>query len=192
MQTAHNPDYVLAHTQAWVAQAVVGLNLCPFAKAVQVKNQIRYVLSPATQVQALLKTLCAELDYLVQQEPEKIDTTLIVHPHVLLDFLNFNDFLEAAEAAIEQGGYSGVLQVASFHPQFQFAGTATDDITNATNQAPYPCLHILREASVERAVAAIAKPNRVFEANKITLEKLGSQGWADLQARCAAHALNSS
>jgi uncharacterized protein len=170
-------------TQAWLEHAVIGLNLCPFAKAVHVKNQIRYVISPAQDEQALLNILCTELHYLAEAPPEKIDTTLIIHPEVFTNFLDFNEFLSAADEALNSLGYSGVLQIASFHPQFQFAGTAAGEISNATNQSPYPMLHILREDSVERAVAAFPQADTIFEANIHTLKALGAQGWADLRAR---------
>jgi uncharacterized protein len=173
----------LQETRAWVEHAVVGLNLCPFAKAVQVKNQIRYVYSETKDEQTLLDTLCFELHYLAEANPDKTDTTLIVHPHVLTDFLEFNDFLEMADDAVERLGYNGILQVASFHPKFQFEGTELTDMSNATNQSPYPSLHILREASVERAVAAFAAAESIFEANIRTLENLGPSGWADLKAQ---------
>ena len=182
-------DTALPVTQAWLTRAVIGLNLCPFAKAVQTKNQIRYVLSPATDAETLLDTLCSELHHLAEADPAKTDTTLIVHPLVLTDFLDFNDFLGAAEAAVESLGYEGVLQVASFHPEFQFEGTDADDVTNATNRSPYPTLHLLREESIDRAVAAFPNAADIFETNISTLERLGPEGWAALQAQCLRDAM---
>ncbi|MET1076810.1 MAG: DUF1415 domain-containing protein [Pseudomonas sp.] len=176
--------HALAETRAWVDRAVIGLNLCPFAKAVQVKGQVRYVLCEASEPEALLEALCQELTALAEGQAEQVDTTLLVHPGALNDFLDFNDFLEVADAAVEELGYAGLLQVASFHPQFQFADTEPDDIGNATNRSPYPTLHILREASIDRAVAAFPEAEVIFEANIQTLEKLGPQGWAELQAQC--------
>ena len=174
----------VTETQAWISRAVVGLNLCPFARAVQVKNQIRCVATDATDAEALLARLCDEMHFLAEADPAQVDTTLLVHPHAMTDFLDFNDFLEIADAALEELGYAGVLQVAPFHPQFQFADTAPDDIGNATNRSPYPTLHLLREDSVERAVAAFPEAEAIFETNIRTLEKLGPQGWAALQAQC--------
>ena len=165
-------DQVIAQTQAWITHAVVGLNLCPFARAVQVKNQIRYTVSDATNVDALMAQLCEEMHFLVEADPAKLETTLLVHPQVLTDFLDFNDFLELADAALEELDYDGVLQVAPFHPQFQFEGTETGDLTNATNRAPYPTLHLLREDSVERAVAAFPNAEDIFDANIATLVAL--------------------
>ena len=178
------PELALRETRAWVDRAVIGLNLCPFAKAVQAKGQVRYVFSDATDDQALLNTLCTEMHYLAEADPAKVDTTLIVHPGVLADFADYNDFVDAADAAVEELGYAGVLQVATFHPQYQFAGTDADDVTNATNRSPYPTLHLLREDSVERAVEAFPEPEAIFDHNMQTLENLGAAGWSALQADC--------
>ncbi|MEP6503133.1 MAG: DUF1415 domain-containing protein [Betaproteobacteria bacterium] len=168
----------IAETRAWVRRAVIGLNLCPFARAVDVKDQIRYVFSEATDAETLLATLCVELQRLADTEPDQVDTTMVIHPRVFSDFEDFNDFLELADAALEDMNLDGILQVASFHPRFQFADTEPDDITNATNRAPYPTLHLLREESVDRAVAAFPEAEAIFERNMETLEKLGAQGWA--------------
>ena len=168
----------IAETRAWVRRAVIGLNLCPFARAVDVKDQIRYVFSDATDSETLLATLVVELQRLADTDPEVVDTTMLIHPRVLADFEDFNDFLELADAAVEDLDLDGVLQVASFHPHFQFADTEIDDVTNATNRSPYPTLHLLREDSVDRAVAAFPEAEAIFERNMATLEKLGPQGWA--------------
>ena len=188
MTSAAAPDAVpaelaIAQTRAWVRRAVIGLNLCPFARAVDVKGQIRYVHSDATDAETLLATLCVELQRLADTEPEQVDTTMVIHPGVLTDFEDFNDFLELADAAVEDLNLDGILQVASFHPRFQFADTDADDITNATNRAPYPTLHLLREESVDRAVAAFPEAEAIFERNMETLEKLGTPGWDDLRRR---------
>ena len=168
----------IAETRAWVRRAVIGLNLCPFARAVDAKDQIRYVFSDATDAETLLATLVVELQRLADTDPAIVDTTMVIHPRVFADFEDFNDFLELADAAVEDLDLDGILQVASFHPQFQFADTEPDDITNATNRAPYPTLHLLREDSVDRAVAAFPEAEAIFERNMETLEKLGPQGWA--------------
>ncbi len=178
-------DCVIAQTRAWISHAVVGLNLCPFARAVQVKNQIRVVVSEAKNIDTLMAELCAEMHFLAEADPAKVETSLLVHPKVLTDFLDFNDFLELADSALEELGYDGVLQVASFHPQFQFEGTEPDDVANATNRAPFPTLHLLREDSVERAVTSFPNAETIFETNIATLEKLGAAGWAELQTRIA-------
>ena len=158
--------------QAWLDKAVIGLNLCPFAKAVHTKGQIRWVESAATQPRELLGELVAELKLLAEADPEKIDTTVLVCPHTLADFLDFNDFLDVAEGALEDLGLDGTLQIASFHPQFQFEGTEPDDAGNLSNRSPYPALHLLREDSVERAVAAFPEAEAIFERNIETLKAL--------------------
>ncbi|MNV14052.1 hypothetical protein D3C71_1047240 [compost metagenome] len=170
----------LAVTRNWLEKAVIGLNLCPFAKAVYAKQQVRFVLSDATTPEALLEQLVEELVLLRDTPAEEIDTTLIIHPEVLTDFLEYNDFLENADAAVETLDLQGILQVASFHPQYQFAGAAPDDVSNYTNRAPYPILHLLREDSVERAVAAFPDPDVIIERNIETLDKLGIDGWNKL------------
>ena len=178
----------IIETQAWVRRAVVGLNLCPFAKAPLAKAQIRFVLSAATDTEALLEQLLAELHALAAADPGITETTLLIHPGVLADFLDFNDFLELADGALEDAGLAGTIQLASFHPRYQFAGTHIDDLSNATNRSPYPTLHLLREASMDRAVAAFPAAEAIFEANIRTLETLGGGGWAMLQAQCRADA----
>ena len=175
----------LQRTRAWVEHAVVGLNLCPFAKAPMAKGQIRYVLNETDDPRELLDALCAEMQALVAADPEAIETTLLVHPNALTDFLDFNDFLEAADAALADLGLDGVLQIASFHPHYQFAGTDADDLDNATNRSPFPTLHLLREASVDRAVEAFPEAEAIFESNVERMDALGAAGWAALQAKWA-------
>jgi len=162
----------IEQTQAWLDRAVIGLNLCPFAKAVQARGQIRWVLSTATTPEALLQDLVHELQILAAADPEAVDTTLIVHPQVLTDFLDYNDFLDVADAALEELGLDGTLQIASFHPHYQFAGTEPDDAGNLSNRSPYPTLHLLREASVERAVSAFPEAESIYERNIETLRSL--------------------
>jgi len=174
----------LAATRAWVDRAVIGLNLCPFAKAVQAKGLVRWVCSVASDRQALLDDLTAEMQRLHDTPAAQIDTTLLVHPWVLCDFDDFNQFLDDADALLDSLGLLGVLQLASFHPQYRFAGTEADDIGNATNRSPFPTLHLLRESSVERAVATFADAAHIYEANLRTLQALGPDGWAALQAKC--------
>jgi len=173
-------DKVIAATTRWLERAVIGLNLCPFAKSVWVKNQVRITVSQATSTDALLDELISELELLAEASPEKIDTTLLVHPQVLTDFYDFNDFLDVAEVALAELGLDGDLQIASFHPEFQFADSAPDDISNATNRTPYPTLHLLREASIDRAVAAFPDAAEIFERNIEVLHELGAEGWQKL------------
>ncbi|WP_036165972.1 DUF1415 domain-containing protein [Massilia sp. 9096] len=173
-------DAIVAATRRWVERAVIGLNLCPFAKAVYVKEQVRFVVSPARTPEALLEELMNELQDLADTDPEKVDTTLLIHPFVLNDFLDFNEFLDVADAAIEDMQLDGDIQVANFHPDYQFADTDANDIGNYTNRAPYPILQLLREDSIERAVEAIPDAAEIFEKNIDTLEKLGHEGWDKL------------
>jgi hypothetical protein len=173
-------DEAIAATRAWLERAVIGLGLCPFAKAVHVKNQVRYVVSGARNTDALLDDLERELHTLADASAKDVDTTLLIHPHVLEDFLEYNDFLELADGMVEELALEGVLQVASFHPQYQFEGTEPDDITNYTNRSPYPTLHLLREASVDQAVAAYPDAEQIFEKNIETMKRLGLAGWEAL------------
>ena len=175
-----SPDLEIIDTMAWLERAVIGLNLCPFAKGVHVKGQVHYAVSRATTPQDLLEDLIYELKELVAHTAEARDTTLFIAPCCLQDFLDFNDFLAQADRALEQLDLEGVLQIASLHPQYQFAGTAEDDITNFTNRSPYPTLHLLREDSIDRAVAAFPNPEAIFETNMRTLQDLGLAGWAAL------------
>ncbi len=170
-------EAVIAATVKWLERAVIGLNLCPFAKAVHVKGQIRYVVSEATTPEALADDLQREMEFLAEASAERVDTTLLIHPKVFTDFLDHNDFLDVADGMLEELELDGILQVASFHPQFQFEETEPDDITNFTNRAPFPILHLLREDSVERAVAAFPDDQEIASENIATLEKLGHDGW---------------
>lgn len=167
-------------TRVWLERAVIGLNLCPFAKAVHLKGQIRWVESGARDAEALLQDLVAELRHLAAADPAVVDTTVLVHPHALADFRDYNDFLDVADAAVEALGLDGVLQVASFHPDYRFEGTAADDMGNFSNRSPHPTLHLLREASVERAVAAFPDAGAIYERNIETLQALGAAGWRAL------------
>lgn len=186
-------ELAIAETRAWLEHAVIGLNLCPFAKAVHVKGQVRYLVSEATDVEALQLDLARAMQDLASTDPEVADTTLLIHPQVLQDFDDFNQFLGIAEDTLAALDLEGVLQVASFHPQFQFDGTEPGDIGNATNQSPYPTLHLIREDSLDRAVEAFPEAEAIFEANIATMERLGRAGWAALQAawrQTAQHAIN--
>jgi hypothetical protein len=174
---------VVAETRAWVERAVIGLNLCPFARAAQLREQVRYVETAAADVDTLALALREELEGLIASDPAVRETTLLIHPQVLGDFLEFNDFLGQADALLREMELDGIVQVASFHPRFQFAGTTADDVTNATNQSPYPTLHLLREDSVGRAVAALADPASIYEQNIETMRALGPAGWKALQAQ---------
>lgn len=177
-----NQQEIIANTQHWLEKAVIGLNLCPFAKAVVVKQQVRYVVSEASEPAQLLEELQRELEYLAEANPEKLDTTLLIHPAALQDFYDFNDFLDVADALLEDLELDGILQIASFHPDYQFADSMPDDIENYSNRAPYPCLHLLREDSIEKAVEAVPDAANIYERNMQTLRDLGLEGWQKLMA----------
>lgn len=172
---------VLEATHRWLERIVIGLNLCPFAKAVHLKNQIRYVVSTAHTADLLYADLLQALRNLHLSVSDEIDTLLLIHPHVLQDFFDYNEFLERADAALDAIGLQGEIQIASFHPHYQFAHTTPDNIENCTNRSPYPMLHLLREKSVARAVATYSDTTRIFERNIETLRQLGQAGWQRLQ-----------
>jgi hypothetical protein len=171
---------VLADTRRWLERAVIGLNLCPFAKAVYVKNQVRLVVSRARHLDALLEELDRELLLLAESSPDDIDTTLLIHPLLLNDFLDYNDFLEIADGVVAEHELEGEIQIASFHPHYQFEGTEPDDISNFSNRSPYPTLHLIREASIDRAVQAFPEAASIYQRNIEILQQLGHAGWQAL------------
>ena len=187
-----NKDIYIADTQRWLERAVIGLNLCPFAKAVHVKGLIRYFVSEATTSAELLTDLKNELNSLANIDLAGVsiayDTTLLIAPYCLQDFLDFNDFLAKAEKIIAKMDLEGVIQLANFHPHYQFSGTEPDDITNFTNRAPYPTLHLLRESSIDQAVEAFPEAEAIFEVNMATMERLGLTGWDALQVGATLNA----
>ncbi len=174
-------ETIISQTEEWLEKAVIGLNLCPFAKPVHVKKQIRYTVSRAKTMEELLEDLVAELQFLQNTDPDKIETTLLIHPQILTDFLEFNDFLEVADEALVELDMVGEIQIASFHPQYQFEGTTPEDIENYTNRSPYPTLHLLREDSLEKAIESYPDTEEIFKQNIETLKKLGLEGWKKLR-----------
>lgn len=188
--TRHNPPMpdapashpAIASTAAWLDAAVIGLDLCPFARAVRAQNALRIALSAATDWPALRLDLADELARLVAADPAVIETTLLVCPDLPAGFDEFNQFLDDADDTLVGLDLEGVVQVASFHPDYCFAGTEADDVTNATNRSPHPTLHLLRESSVERAVAAFGDTDAICDANLKTLRELGGAGWERLRA----------
>lgn len=173
-------EAVIAATRHWLEEAVIGLNLCPYARTPYQEDRVRYVVSGATTPEALLQALAGELQFLAAADEREVETTVLIHPQMLQDFFEYNDFLELAEVLLEDLGLSGVLQVASFHPRYQFSGTDADDVSNCTNRSPYPMLHLLREASITRAVDGHPDTTRIYEANIETLRRLGHAGWKRL------------
>jgi hypothetical protein len=176
-------EEIIDTTRHWLTRAVIGLNLCPFAKSVYVKEQIRYAISEARSFEDVLADLETELKYLADSEPEKTDTTLLIVPHALASFAEYNDALHFADTLLKQLRFEGELQIASFHPDYQFDDAASDDIENFTNRAPYPIFHLLREASIERAVNAFPDAADIYERNMTTLRRLGLKGWQELMKR---------
>ncbi|QRP62529.1 DUF1415 domain-containing protein [Rhodanobacter sp. FDAARGOS 1247] len=170
----------LAATTRWLERAVIGLNLCPFARAPHVQGKLRMRVSQARDTDALLDDLCGELQSLNALTPEECETGLLIHPFVLGDFLDYNDFLDVADAAVQTLGLEGEWQVASFHPQYQFADSEADDVENFSNRSPFPTLHLLREASVERAMEQMSDTDAIYRRNQETLRRLGADGWQAL------------
>ena len=180
MSEAGDECDVIAATRHWLEVAVIGLNLCPFAKAVHVKRQIRYVLTQAGSDSELLAVLRDELSLLAKTDANEIDTTLLIHPQALTDFIDYTAFLRQADRLLRKQGLEGILQIASFHPAYEFAGSDPDDIENCSNRSPFPMLHLLREDSIERAVAAFADAGEIYQRNIETLRGLGHAGWRRL------------
>jgi hypothetical protein len=179
-QPADTERIAVEDIQLWLTRAVVGLNLCPFAKAVMAKGQVRYVVTELTEPEQVLILLQTEMQTLVGADPETLDTTLLIAPYLLPHFMDFNEFLFDCEAVLRGLDLEGVLQLADFHPGYQFAGTEPDDVENLTNQSPYPTLHLLREESIDKAVAAFPDASLIYERNVQVLEALGKEGWEGL------------
>jgi len=178
--SATDQALILSATQTWLEKAVIGLNLCPFAKAVHIKNQIRYTVSAATNTRDLHADLLAEIEFLLEADPTKVETTLLIHPQVLNDFLEFNDFLDVADTLLVELNADGIVQIASFHPDYQFFGSKPEDIENYTNRSPYPILHLIRESSIEQAVHTFPDTDEIYQKNIETLQRLGLEGWRGL------------
>lgn len=173
---------IIALTSAWVEHVVIGLNLCPFAKPVHTKGQIHYSVSHARDENSLAADLRLSMQNLIATTPDKIDTYLLIHPWVLTDFIDYNNFLDIADEILDELDLIGVLQIASFHPDYQFAGTTADDVTNCTNRSPFPVLHLLREESLDKATTALPDPDVIVNRNLETMTSLGHEGWNKLQS----------
>lgn len=171
---------VIADTRLWLERAVIGLNLCPFARAEYVRNRIAFRVTEATTPEALLTELEVAVRELIAIEPSKIETTLLIHPRVLQDFFDYNEFLGEADALLARMDLEGVVQIASFHPRYQFAGEDPGDMSHFTNRSPFPMLHLLREASVERAVSSGENAATIVARNLKTVRSLGPEGWRRL------------
>jgi uncharacterized protein len=179
-------EQVVNATRNWLERAVIGLNLCPFAKAPHAKHSIRYVVSGATDADRLLDDLEYELTALHLADPAMIETTLLIHPLAMTRFLDFHFFMTEAEAMLDQLGLRNDLQIAPFHPAFEFADAPENAVENFSNRSPYPTLHLLREASVSRAVLSIPDPASIYQNNIRTLRHLGQEGCARLWSELSA------
>jgi uncharacterized protein len=164
---------IIDQTRRWIESVVIGLNLCPFARRVFAGELIRYVVTPATEPDVLLADLAAELAALAGAPRSSVETTLLIHPNVLSDFLDYNDFLADADHLIDELGLRGVIQIAGFHPDYRFAGSKPDAVENYTNRSPYPMLHLLREESVTEVNRDPAVTEGIPERNIATMRALG-------------------
>lgn len=164
---------IIAQTRQWIEQLVIGHNLCPFALQPYQKGLIRFSVTPASKPELLLAVLKAELHALQAIPADKVETTLLIHPEALNNFYAYNDFLDDAEELLYHEGLEGILQIASFHPQYQFSGTEVDDVENYTNRSPYPMLHLLREESLEKAIAQHPNVDAIPERNIKVMHQLG-------------------
>jgi len=176
------PEQVNAATRHWVETIVIDLNLCPFAKRELVRDRIRFVCSEAEDEEGLLLELQAELQLL--QDDDSIETTLLSHPGTLTDFDQYNQFLDLVDALLSEMRLTGELQVASFHPDYQFEGTEPDEVSNTTNRSPFPMLHLIREASLGEAVENYPDPENIPARNIETVEGIGQAGMAALLQAC--------
>ena len=174
---------IIALTSAWLEKVVIGLNLCPFAKPAHTKGQIDYFLSHARDESTLATDLRLAMQRLIAAPPETIDTCLLIHPWTLSDFIEYNNVLDIADEILDELDLIGVLQIASFHPDYQFAGTSEDDVTNCTNRSPFPLLHLLREESLDKATAALPDASVIVDRNLETMNSLGHEGWNQLQSQ---------
>lgn len=166
-------EAVVGVTRRWISSVVIGLNLCPFAGRVFAADKIRYVVSDAADEGRLLSDLAGEIKGLASSPASAVETTLLIHPRVLGAFLDYNSFLDAAERLIEDLGQRGVIQLASFHPDYRFADAGPGAVENYTNRSPYPMLHLLREASISAVAGNPGELREIPRRNVATLRSLG-------------------
>jgi hypothetical protein len=177
-------DPVIAITRRWIDKVVVGLGLCPFAEPSISSGRFRMTVCGTRDLQVLCKALIDELMFLQTDSGRKIDSVLLIHPHALNDFEQYNDFLDLCDQILADLSLVGEFQLASFHPQYRFAGSAAEDLGNYTNRSPYPALHVLRESSVARAVGEHPGTESIPENNVRRLETLGKQAIEAILADC--------
>ena len=168
-------EQIIADVEQWLDEVVIGLDLCPFAARPRREKRVRIAVSHATEDEALLNDLQAELERLSDTPAAELETTLLAIPNMLEDFADYNDFLDAVDLWVEQFGWEGDLQVASFHPQYQFADTEADDPGNLTNRSPWPLLHIIREESLEKAIEHYPDVDAIPERNIARMKALGPE-----------------
>lgn len=167
-----DPDKVIAETRQWVWDFVIGLNLCPFAKHPFEQDRIRYQVCDDNDEQGIYRSILRELDQLSQLSAEQVETSLLIVPQGLESFDAYLDMLDVAEQAIQDCGLEGHFQLASFHPDYCFDGVAEDDPANATNRSPYPMFHLIREASLEAALANYPDPESIPARNVKLLREM--------------------
>lgn len=184
MNTTPEPEVIIARVRCWIERTVIEYNLCPFARKPYTEELVRFVVSKATDPEQLLADLQQELEHLRTTDPAVVETTVLIHPWVLQDFFDYNDFLDVVDALLAQGGYEEEFQVASLHPHYQFAGTAPNDAANYTNRSPYPVLHLLRVDGVAQAISGYPRPERIPERNIELMNKLGAERLSDILDEC--------
>ncbi len=187
----YSDDDISAICQQWLERAVIGLNLCPFARRPYQLHRLRFSISRARHTDAFLDLLENELHLLLQTPATEIETTLVIEPKLFADFEVFLDVVALAEQVLEDIDATGTIQIAPFHPNFQFADEPPEDITNYTNRSPYPILHLIRESSIDQAVAAFPDAGSIFERNKTLLRTMGTEGWSSLGIEYPLHKKNS-
>ena len=173
----------IASARQWLETIVVGLKLCPFANRELENGRVRFAVTDAETETELLMALRSELSLMI--DDASVETILLIHPQTLLDFYDFNDFLEVADANLIDLALDGVVQIASFHPEYQFEGTAPDDVQNYTNRSPNPMLHLIREDSLARAIGAYPDVAQIPTRNVALMQSMGSAKARALLARCA-------
>lgn len=167
---------VIRKTQVWLKEIVIGLNLCPFAALPFAQDTVRYTVLETEEEEEILEQLKLEMRRLMDTPKILLETSLLILPTAFSNFLDYNDFLHMANDLLEEEDWSGHLQIASFHPEYQFAGTQADDPENYTNRAPFPILHLLREESIASALETVKHPEEIYKRNIKTMEDLGMEG----------------
>ena len=175
-------ENIIQATQKWVETIVVGMNLCPFAKREIVKDRVRYTISESTLQEQLLMDLKTELELL--DTDTSIETTLLIHPSILQDFYDYNDFLELADSLLVDMELDGIYQIASFHPNYQFGGTEFDAAENYTNRSPYQMLHLIREASLERVIGSYPDMDEIPDRNIKLMNDMGANRLKEMLEEC--------